>query len=224
MSGGSAGWVVVRGMQVRMRALLQVVVAWRAEVTGLVRAHGRRGPGWSRLTGLMCVRHVGDRWSAGSRAIPATAHPDFPYFLITTAPGILGIPICSSASWKCVAQVTGRSALGAGRSHVHHPTERSTQAGRKEGWRACLLVLACWLAPSAAPSGGKDPPRVRAYSQPPLAHRSSVTSHPLAMFRLFTPCSRGETPLRRRGVQRADEAAGPSVAGQRFVRCRSMDP
>ena len=28
MSGGSAGWVVVRGMQVRMRALLQVVVAW----------------------------------------------------------------------------------------------------------------------------------------------------------------------------------------------------
>ena len=28
VSGGSAGWVVVRGMQVRMRALLQVVVAW----------------------------------------------------------------------------------------------------------------------------------------------------------------------------------------------------
>ena len=37
--------VVMRGMQVRMRALLQVVVAWAcAGVTGLVRARPRRGP------------------------------------------------------------------------------------------------------------------------------------------------------------------------------------
>ena len=95
-----------------MRALLQVVVAWAcAGVTGLVRARPPR-PWVGTAHRADVLRHVGDRWSAGAGAIPATAHPDFPYFLITTAPGILGIPICSSASWKCVAQVTGRSSLG----------------------------------------------------------------------------------------------------------------
>ena len=77
MSGGSAGWVVVRGMQVHMRALLQVVVAWECGGDG-ASARARPPRPWvSRLTGPMCVRHVGDRWSAGSRAILITTAPKF---------------------------------------------------------------------------------------------------------------------------------------------------
>ena len=128
MSGGSAGWVVVRGMQVRMRALLQVVVAWACGGDGASARTAAEALGGHGSPGLMCVRHVGDRWSTGSRPIPATAHPDFPYFLITSAPGILGIPICSSASWKCVAQVTGRSA---GATQVPKEVMRATERASK---------------------------------------------------------------------------------------------
>ena len=79
MSGGSAGWVVMRGMQVRMRALLQVVVAWACGGDGASARTAAEALG-GHGSPVMCVRHVGDRWSAGSAAIPATAHPEFDYF------------------------------------------------------------------------------------------------------------------------------------------------
>ena len=72
MSGGSAGWVVVRGMQVRMRALLQVVVAWACGGDGASARTAAEALG-GHGSPVMCVRHVGDRCSAGSREIPATA-------------------------------------------------------------------------------------------------------------------------------------------------------
>ena len=58
MSGGSAGWVVVRGMQVRMRALLQVVVAWACGGDGASARTAAEALGGQGSPGLMCVRHV----------------------------------------------------------------------------------------------------------------------------------------------------------------------
>ena len=52
-------WVVVRGMQVRMRALVQVVVAWACGGDGAsARTADEALPGWARLTWADVGGHV----------------------------------------------------------------------------------------------------------------------------------------------------------------------